>query len=342
MWYIRLVEKNVVPDWLLRMAIRGGLAWGRWQRARMSVEERSEHRRSLLARLDTSPIAVRTDDPNRQHYEVPTDFFQLVLGKRLKYSCCYWPPGVETLDEAEEAMLRLTCDRAQIKDGNSILDLGCGWGALSLWAAQHYPSSQIVAVSKSRTQKQYIDQQCRLLGLGNVEVITADIVELRLPRQFDRIVSVEMFEHMKNYGLLMSHIAAMLRYGGKLFVHIFSRRDFAHEFDASDPNDWMAQTFFSGGTMPSDDLLLHYQQDLRLLDHWSLDGTHYARTLRSWLRKLDARKPRVKEIMGATYGADQATKWLAYWRLFFIACECAWGFRGGREYLVSHYLFAKP
>ncbi len=342
MWYMRLVERGRLPDGLVRLAIRVGLAWGRWQRARMTVEERSERRRSLLARLAQSPIAIRTDDPNRQHYEVPTDFFQLILGKWLKYSCCYWPQGVETLDDAEEAMLRLTCERAQIEDGLCVLDLGCGWGALSLWIGQNYPNSQVVAVSNSRTQKRYIDRQCRLHELENVEVITADVVDLQLQRQFDRVVSVEMFEHMKNYGLLMSRIATTLKPGGRLFVHIFSHRDLAYEFDASDPNAWMARTFFSGGTMPSDDLLLYYQQDLKLIDHWCLDGTHYARTLRAWLRKLDAQRPRVKKIMAATYGADQATKWLAYWRLFFIACECAWGLRGGREYLVSHYLFAKP
>jgi cyclopropane-fatty-acyl-phospholipid synthase len=341
MWYMRLVEKNVLPDWLIRVAIRSGLAWGRWQRARMTVEERSERKRALLTKLAQSPIAIHTDDPNRQHYEVPTDFFQLVLGKWLKYSCCYWPPGVETLDDAEEAMLRLTCQRAQIDDGLAVLDLGCGWGALSLWIGQNYPSSQIVAVSNSRTQKQYIEQQCRLRQLENVEVITADVASLALERQFDRVVSVEMFEHMKNYGLLMSRIATMLKPDGRLFVHIFSHRDLAYEFDASDPSDWMAQTFFTGGTMPSDDLLLYYQQDLKLMDHWCLDGTHYARTLRDWLRKLDAQKFRVNEVMAATYGADQATKWLAYWRLFFIACQCAWGSRGGREYLVSHYLFAR-
>jgi cyclopropane-fatty-acyl-phospholipid synthase len=342
MWYIRLVEKDMVPDWLLRLAIRGGLSWGRWQRAHMTVQERDERRRTLLAKLASSPIAIRTDDPNRQHYEVPTGFFQLVLGKWLKYSCGYWPPGVEALDDAEEAMLQLTCDRAQIEDGMSVLDLGCGWGAVSLWLAEHYPNSQVVAISNSRTQEQYIEQQSRQLGLANMEVITADVVDLRLERRFDRVLSVEMFEHMKNYGLLMSRLAGMLKPNGKLFVHIFSHRDLAYEFDASDPNDWMAQTFFSGGTMPSDDLLLYYQEDLKLVEHWCLDGTHYARTLRAWLRKLDAHRPRVLRIMADTYGADQAAKWLAYWRLFFIACECAWGSREGREYLVSHYLFAKP
>jgi len=342
MWYIDLVEKDLVPDWLLRFAIRTGLTLGHWRRERTSMEARANDRRTLLRTFEQSPIALHPDDANIQHYEVPTEFFQLVLGNRLKYSCCYWPEGVGTLDRAEEAMLRLTCQRAQIEDGMDILELGCGWGSLCLWIAEKHPDSRVVAVSNSRTQTEYVDRQARRLGLENVEVIKADVSDLHLDRQFDRVVSIEMFEHMKNYRLLMGRIAAMLKPGGRLFVHIFSHREFAYEFDASDPGNWMAQVFFSGGTMPSDDLLLYHQKDLRILDHWCLDGTHYERTLRAWLRNLDAEKQRVWEIMAATYGRAQAKKWLAYWRLFFIACECAWGFRGGREYLVSHYLFAKP
>jgi len=342
MWYIRLMEMGLLPDGLLRLAIRAGLAWGRWQHSRLSAEERHAQKRSLLHKFDASPVAIHTDDANVQHYELPSAFFEWVLGPWLKYSCCYWPAGVETLEQAEEAMLALTCQRAQIEDGMEVLELGCGWGSLCLWMGQHYPGCRIMAVSNSRTQKQYIDEQCRQRGLGNVQVITANVAEWLPEGQFDRVVSVEMFEHMKNYRLLMARIAQRLRPGGRLFVHIFSHRERAYEFDASDSNNWMARTFFAGGTMPSDDLLLHYQQHLHLVDHWVLDGTHYARTLRAWLDKLDAQKPRVREIMAATYGADQATKWLNNWRLFFLANEMAWGSAGGREFLVSHYLFEKP
>jgi cyclopropane-fatty-acyl-phospholipid synthase len=341
MWYIGLAERNLVPDWLLRLTIRSALALGRWHRARATAEERNERKRALLARLAQSPIAIRTHDPNAQHYEVPTAFYQLVLGKWLKYSCAYWPPGVGTLDKAEEGMLELTCQRAQIENGMSVLDLGCGWGAVTLWVAENYPDCHVLAISNSRTQKRYIDSQCRLRQLENVEVMTADVVDLQLKRRFDRIVSVEMFEHMKNYGLLLARLASLLEPDGKLFVHIFSHRYLAYEFDASDPNNWMAQTFFSGGTMPSDDLLLYFQRDLWLQDHWCLDGTHYARTLRAWLQKLDSSRPQVLQTMVAAYGADQAAKWLSRWRLFFLLCECAWGSNGGREYLVSHYLFTK-
>jgi len=339
---MRLVETGRVPDTLLRLIIRAGLARGRWQRRRLTVEQRSERRRELMARFASSPIAVRTQDPNRQHYELPAEFFRAVLGPRLKYSCAYWPPGVHTLAEAEAAMLHLTCERAGIADGMDVLDLGCGWGALALWLAERYPTASILAVSNSRTQKAYIQEQARGLGFRNLEVMTADVVELELERQFDRVVSVEMFEHMKNYGALMARIASWLKPSGQLFVHIFSHRDTAWEFDAGNPGDWMAQTFFSGGTMPSDDLLLYYQDDLRLLDHWCLDGGHYARTLRAWLGRLDREKERVRSIIADTYGQDQQEKWLAYWRLFFIACECAWASAGGRELLVSHYLFEKP
>jgi cyclopropane-fatty-acyl-phospholipid synthase len=326
----------------VRLALRLGLAWGRWQRSGLSAEERSAHKRALLRKFDTSPIAVHTSDANRQHYELPSAFFELVLGKRLKYSCCYWPDGVTSLDAAEKAMLELTCQRAQLEDGMDVLELGCGWGSLCLWIAARYPHTRVVAVSNSRTQKQYIDEQCQRAGLSNIETIHADVAELQLSRTFDRVVSVEMFEHMKNYRLLMARIADWLRPGGKLFVHIFSHRDYPYEFDASDANNWMARTFFAGGTMPSDDLLLYFQQDLHVSDHWVLDGTHYARTLRAWLDRLDAQKPRVREIMAATYGQDQAQKWLANWRLFFLACEAAWGSAGGREFVVSHYLFEKP
>lgn len=342
MSYFRLVERGLLPDWLLRWAIRAGLAWGRWRRSRLSAEQRHAEKRALLHKFDASPIAIHTDDANVQHYELPSAFFQLVLGPWLKYSCCYWPPGVEDLKHAEEAMLQLTCQRAEIEDGMEVLELGCGWGSLCLWMAEHYPRCRITAISNSRTQKVYVDDQCRQRGLTNVEVITANVAEWLPDGQFDRVVSVEMFEHMKNYRLLMARIAQVLRPGGKLFVHIFSHREHAYEFDASDPNNWMARTFFAGGTMPSDDLLLNYQQHLHLVDHWVLDGTHYARTLRAWLDKLDTQKPRVREIMAATYGADQASKWLNSWRLFFLANEMAWGSAGGREFLVSHYLFEEP
>jgi cyclopropane-fatty-acyl-phospholipid synthase len=339
-----LLAKNLFPDPLIRLGIRQRLASHLARFEKLSCEKRQELLMQHIASLHGSPLAIATAEANEQHYELPTAFFELVLGKHKKYSSGYWDHGVNNLDEAEERMLALTSERAQLADGQRILELGCGWGSLTLWMASHYPKAQITAISNSRTQRAYIESQLSARNLSNVTVRTVNMTEYlgEGEKSFDRVVSVEMFEHMKNYELLLERIASWLQPEGLLFTHIFTHRQIAYHFELGDQDDWLARYFFTGGQMPSDDLLLYFQKDLHIQDHWQVSGTHYQKTARAWLERMDAAKKEIMPLMGTTYGQEEKKRWWVYWRIFFMACEELWGYKNGEEWIVSHYLFQKP
>ena len=341
MWYDKLIEANKVPDFLLRRGIRKLLAQRLADEDKGGVEAQQAHLMALIDQLKASPIAVNTTEANMQHYEVPTQFYQYCLGKNLKYSSGYWNEGVNDIDTSEDDMLELTCQRAELRDRQQVLELGCGWGSLSLFMAAKYPGSTFKVVSNSRTQKQFIDDTAKSRGIKNLEVITADMNAFNIEAQFDRIVSVEMFEHMRNYQLLMQKVASFLKSDGKLFIHIFTHKEYAYLFEVIDDTDWMSKYFFTGGIMPSDDLLFYFNDHLTVEKHWHVSGKHYAKTSEAWLKNMDEHKAEIIPLFEQTYGKDQAIKWWAYWRIFYMACAELWNYKGGNEWIVSHYLFHK-
>ena len=334
-------ERGLFPDPLVRVGIRRLLAVGIAGERRAASEEQLSAFYEFVDRTRDAPIAVAAGDANRQHYEVPAAFFERILGPRLKYSACLWTPGIRSLGEAEDAMLEMSCNRAELRDGMDILELGCGWGSLTLWMAERYRGSRITAVSNSASQREFIEAQCARRGFGNVKVITADMNGFRAEGAFDRVVSVEMFEHMRNWTRLFERIRGWLRPGGGMFMHIFCHREIPYLFKSETPEDWMGYHFFTGGMMPAESLPMAYPRDMWVERHWRVNGRHYSRTLRAWLDRLDAQRAEILALFRGIYGEADARRWVRRWRLFLMGCEELFACRAGTEWYVAHYLLRR-
>lgn len=334
-------EQGLVPDGAIRAGIRRLLSQRLDYIHANEIERSSQVLNDFVAQMNVSEIAPLPKLANEQHYEVPAAFFDLVLGAHRKYSSCFWSGETASLDEAESEALRITCERAGITGGIDVLDLGCGWGSLSLWIAEHYPSSRVTSVSNSASQRQHIEKEADRRGLSNISVLTRDMNEFQATEKYDRIVSVEMFEHMRNYGELFRRISSWLRPGGRFFMHIFCHRSCAYPFEDQGTGDWMSRHFFSGGIMPSADLPLRFPQHLNIERQWSWNGRHYEKTANAWLANMDAKRSELMPVLAATYGEQNATQWFHRWRIFFMACAELFGHSNGRQWFVNHYLFTK-
>ncbi|RKO93677.1 S-adenosyl-L-methionine-dependent methyltransferase [Blyttiomyces helicus] len=339
--YEPALESGLLPDAVLRTGIRYLLSRRVAQcQAAGGGAYVSNYVKTLRHR---ETIAECTKEANEQHYEVPTEFFQLCLGKRMKYSSCLYENGAKTLEEAEDAMLDLYVQRAEIEDGMSILDLGCGWGSLSLYLAERFPNSKITGLSNSHGQREHILRTAKERGFSNVEVLTGDINEFKMERTFDRIISIEMLEHMKNYASLLSKVSKWLVPStGRLFVHVFAHKNVPYDFKTEDDNSWMAKYFFTGGTMPSEELLLWFQDDLVVKDRWTVNGKNYGQTSEEWLKRMDANKAQIMPIFTKAYGgAREANIWFQRWRVFYLSVAELFNYNDGQEWVVSHMLFSR-
>ncbi len=339
---LNIVERGWIPDWLIRHGIRTRLRRTLAALPQHDCEAALRHTLDFIAKMDASAIAEVPQRANEQHYEVPAEFFAQVLGPQRKYSSGYWPAGVTTLAEAEEASLQATAEHAGIADHMRVLELGCGWGAFSLWAARRFPNSQFVAVSNSHSQRAWIESQIAAESLTNLEIITADMNQFAPQTSVDRIVSIEMFEHMRNWRALFSRVHDWLTPDGQCLIHVFCHRTLPYVYDDRGLDDWMSHYFFAGGIMPSDDLPLYLHDHLRVVDRWRWNGQHYAHTLNAWLAQMDHARAAVWPILETTYGVEQAACWWMRWRLFFMACAELFAFNRGQEWWVSHYLLQKP
>ncbi len=333
---LRLVERGYVPKPLLRRGIRRLLDERLREQRSIFEPDREQALARWIERMRESDVAPVPEKANEQHYEVPPEFFEHALGRRLKYSSGFYPDSVATLDEAEEAMLALTGERAALVDGQDVLELGCGWGSLTLWIAEHYPASRIVAISNSAPQRRHILATAAARGLRNVEVVTCDMNEFQAERRFDRVVSVEMFEHMRNWEELLTRVSGWMQPDGRLFLHVFAHQRYAYPFEVQDDSDWMSEHFFTGGMMPCPDLVDWLDIPLEVEERWVVPGTHYARTSEDWLRNLEGHRSEVLEIFAKTYGAEEANRWYHRWRVFFLSCAELFNYADGQEWFVSH------
>lgn len=331
---IELAESGLIPDWAIRLGIRRLLS-----KRLKNTSQTDVH--AFADQLRQGPLAVETEAANDQHYEVPADFFRATLGPRLKYSSCLYRTPSTSLADAEAEMLELTCQRAEISDGMRVLELGCGWGSLSLWMAEHYPNSPITAISNSSSQRAFIQRQATEKGLSNLEVITADMRDFETDDKFDRIVSVEMFEHMRNYELLFSRVADWLAEDGRVFVHVFCHRDTPYLFETAGNDNWMGRNFFTGGVMPSVDLFRQFDQNLTIVNQWMVDGLHYWRTCEAWLRNADRNRRNILNRLTDSLPQREAKRNLQKWRMFFMACAELFRYRRGQEWFVAHYLMSR-
>ena len=337
---IKMAENGYLPDSMVKVGIRKlcneRLMWAK----EIGEEGIRKNRQEWVKILKDSPIALVPEKANEQHYELPPYFFELVLGKHLKYSSGFWNDKCNTLDQSEEDMLELSSNHADISDNHEILELGCGWGSFTFYLAKKYKNIKITAVSNSKDQRKFIQDKCNKLNINNIDVITCDMNDFTTDKKFDRVVSIEMFEHMRNYKKLLQKIGTFLNDDGKLFVHIFSHKNLVYPYEDNGPGDWMAREFFSGGIMPSHDLFSYFDDDLSILKDWKISGIHYMKTSYAWLEKMDRNKDEVLSLFNQTYGNDSSL-WFYRWRIFFMACGEMFGLKDGKEWGVSHYLFGK-
>ncbi len=338
---IKLVEKGLMPDTLIRSGIRKLCKQRLMEEFADDCEAQSDRFGEFLQELKQSKIAIKTDEANQQHYEVPAEFYHYALGENLKYSSAYWGSETNSLTEAETAMLELYCQRGQFTDGQEVLELGCGWGSLTLYLASKYPNSRITGVSNSNSQREFILAKAKERNLNNIQIITCDINEFYPGKQHDRIVSIEMFEHVRNYQELFDKVSNWLKVDGKAFLHIFCHRFLMYPYTEDGDDNWMGRYFFSGGQMPAADTFLHFQEKLVLEQRWLLSGTHYERTSNAWLDNMDKHKEQIMPVFEECYGADFAKLWFQRWRIFFMACAELFGYANGNEWMIAHYLFNK-